>query len=78
MKASSILDKLLEGASTLHCRIGPFLALGVKAGLRAIEVLGYDPFRMNVRIFAPRNLNALHLSHGWPSNGIYRGDRPIG
>ncbi len=53
MRVKSILDKILEEASILHCHIGPFLALGVKAGLRAIEVLGYDPFRMRARVVVP-------------------------
>lgn len=54
MKTSGILDRILEEASLLHCHIGPFLALGIKAGLRAIEALGYDPFKMRARITVPR------------------------
>jgi len=54
MKPSSILDRILEEASMLHCHIGPFLALGVRAGLRAIEALGYDPFKMRARIIVPK------------------------
>lgn len=34
--------------------MGPFLALGVKAGLRAIEVLGYEPFKMRAKVIALR------------------------
>ena len=46
----SALDKILEEASILHSHVGPFLALGVKAGLRAIEVLGYEPFKMRAKL----------------------------
>jgi len=54
MRHTSILDRILDEASMLHCHIGPFLALGLKAGLRAIEALGYDPFKMGARIMVPR------------------------
>jgi formylmethanofuran dehydrogenase subunit E len=54
MRHISILDRMLDEASMLHSHVGPFLALGVKAGLRAIEVLGYDPFEMRARIMVPR------------------------
>jgi len=46
----SALDRILEEASILHSHVGPFLALGVKAGLRAIEVLGYEPFKMRAKL----------------------------
>ena len=54
MKFRSILDKILEEASILHCHLGPFLALGVKAGLRALEVFGYDPHGMRAEVIVPR------------------------
>jgi len=53
MRVTSVLDKILEEASILHCHIGPFLALGIKAGLRAVELLGYDPFKMKARVVVP-------------------------
>lgn len=54
MKPESVLDKILEDASRFHCHLGPFLALGVKAGLRAVEALGYDPFKMRARVIVPK------------------------
>lgn len=37
-------EDLLEVAVRFHGHLGPFLALGLKAGLYAVEVLGKDPF----------------------------------
>jgi len=46
----SALERILEEASRFHGHVGPFLALGLKAGLRAIEVLGYNPFEMKAKL----------------------------
>ncbi|MCD6591572.1 MAG: hypothetical protein J7K78_00955 [Thaumarchaeota archaeon] len=53
MRIKSVLDKILDEASIFHCHIGPFLALGLKAGLRAIEVFGYNPHDMSAEIIVP-------------------------
>ena len=54
MKPRSVLDKILDEASTFHGHLGPFLALGVKAGLRALEVFGYDPCGVREEVIVPR------------------------
>lgn len=54
MKPRSVLDKILDEASTFHGHLGPFLALGVKAGLRALEVFGYDPCGVRAEVIVPR------------------------
>jgi len=53
MRVKGILDRILEDASIFHGHPGPFLALGIKAGLRAVELLGYDPFEMRARVEVP-------------------------
>jgi len=40
----SVSEDLLEVAVSFHGHLGPFLALGLKAGLYAVEVLGKEPF----------------------------------
>lgn len=39
------MDKLIQNASMFHGHLGPFLVLGLKAGLAAVETLGRDPFK---------------------------------
>jgi formylmethanofuran dehydrogenase subunit E len=39
-------DSLIKGATIFHGHLGPYLVLGLKAGLVAIEILGRDPFKM--------------------------------
>ncbi|MDI9643307.1 MAG: hypothetical protein QXF06_01085 [Archaeoglobaceae archaeon] len=43
-----IWEILIASASRFHGHSGPFLALGIRAGMRAIEFLGYNPFEMKV------------------------------
>ena len=50
MRKMSFLDEVLQSAARFHGHLGPFLALGVRAGLRAIEVFGYRPFEMKAEI----------------------------
>lgn len=40
------MDTLIQNASLLHGHLGPYLVLGLKAGLAAVETLGRDPFTM--------------------------------
>lgn len=40
----------------LHGHLGPFLALGVRAGLRAIEILGRSPMEMLATVFLVRRV----------------------
>jgi len=40
-------DKLLDGAAAFHGHLGPYLVLGLRSGLVAVEVLGRDPFGMS-------------------------------
>lgn len=44
----SISEELIESAVKFHGHLGPFLILGLKAGLYATKVLGRDPFGMKV------------------------------
>jgi len=39
-------DRLLRAATAFHGHLGPWLALGLRAGLRARRKLGADPFRL--------------------------------
>ena len=45
---NNIPKELIESAVKFHGHLGPFLILGLKAGLYANEVLGRDPFGMKV------------------------------
>jgi len=55
MKTSlGVLGLLLENASRMHGHTGPFLALGIRAGLRGIELLGYNPFRMKIKVISKK------------------------
>jgi len=43
-------DKLLEGAVQFHGHLGPFLILGLRAGLLGIEYLGKDYFELRAKV----------------------------
>ena len=45
LKGSLVSDGLLEGVVEFHGHLGPFLVLGVKAGLLANSLLGKDCFK---------------------------------
>lgn len=45
---NNIPKELIESAVKFHGHLGPFLILGLKAGLYANEVLGRDPFGMKI------------------------------
>ncbi len=49
-------DELLERAAKFHGHLGPFLVLGLRAGLRAVEVLGWKPLKMVARISLVRKV----------------------
>lgn len=44
--STRVSEELLREAVRFHGHLGPFLALGLKAGLYAVEVLGRDPFKI--------------------------------
>lgn len=46
--------EFLRWAIRFHGHLGPFLVLGVKAGLRAVEVLGWNPLKMRAIIYLKR------------------------
>jgi formylmethanofuran dehydrogenase subunit E len=43
--SQSIPKEIIKGAVRFHGHLGPYLLLGVKAGLFANELLGKDPFK---------------------------------
>ena len=43
-------DKLLEEAVQFHGHLGPFLILGLRAGLLGIEYLGKDYFELKAKV----------------------------
>lgn len=45
-----ITEDLINKAVEFHGHLGPFLILGLKAGLYAISILGRDPFKMKVKV----------------------------
>jgi len=47
---SSIMEKLVEEGVKFHGHLGPFLILGLKAGLFANSMLGKDYFQMHVTV----------------------------
>ncbi|MCD6535708.1 MAG: formylmethanofuran dehydrogenase subunit E family protein [Thaumarchaeota archaeon] len=49
-------DELLEQAARFHGHLGPFLVLGLKAGLRAVEILGWKPLKMRATIILVRKI----------------------
>ncbi len=46
-------EELLDFASYLHGHLGPFLVLGLKAGLLANKLIGRDPMGNLVRVYLP-------------------------
>ena len=46
-------DALLEAASAFHGHLGPWLALGLRAGRRAARVLGAGSFRLRAAVRCP-------------------------
>jgi formylmethanofuran dehydrogenase subunit E len=46
LKETGVSDDLLERVVEFHGHLGPFLVLGVKAGLHANSLLGKDCFKM--------------------------------
>lgn len=40
------IDEVLRWAIRFHGHLGPFLVLGLKAGSRAVELFGRDPFNL--------------------------------
>jgi len=51
----SVLDRIIRDAARFHGHMGPFLVLGVKAGLRAVETLGFNPFEMKAKIITKKS-----------------------
>lgn len=49
---TSVPDKLIEGAVEFHGHLGPFLILGLKAGLLANSLLGKDYFKTTAVVTA--------------------------
>lgn len=43
---SADINALVNGAIQFHGHLGPYMILGLKAGLAAVEGLGKDPFKM--------------------------------
>ena len=48
--SNSIPKEILEAAVKFHGHLGPFLVLGLKAGLYANQLLGKDYFKTNVLV----------------------------
>ncbi len=63
-------EELLRAAIFLHGHLGPYLVLGVKAGLLAVDVLGRDPLGSRVEVELPGRipytcfLDGLQISTG--------------
>ena len=47
---SNIMEKLVDEGVKFHGHLGPFLVLGLKAGLFANDILGKDCFEMHVTV----------------------------
>lgn len=45
--------RLLQQAAIFHGHLGPWLALGLRAGLRARRLVSADPFRLCARVRCP-------------------------
>ena len=45
-----ISEKILEDAARFHGHLGPFMILGLKAGLLANKILGKDCFKTNATV----------------------------
>jgi formylmethanofuran dehydrogenase subunit E len=48
----SVSDELIKGITDFHGHLGPFIILGLKAGLLANAVLGKDYFKTTVIVMA--------------------------
>ena len=46
-----LLDKIIQNACIFHGHLGPYLVLGLRASLIAMEALGRDPFGMKATVF---------------------------
>jgi len=47
-------DGMLRWAIRFHGHLGPFLVLGLRAGLRAVELFGRDPFKLKAIVMLKR------------------------
>ena len=47
-------DEMLRWAIRFHGHLGPFLVLGLRAGLRAVELFGHDPFKLKAIVILKR------------------------
>ena len=47
-------DETLRWAIRFHGHLGPFLVLGLRAGLRAVELFGRDPFKLKAIVTLKR------------------------
>ena len=56
---------LLEGAVKFHGHLGPFLILGLRAGLSGIDYLGKDYFELSAKVET-----TLHPPHSCFIDGI--------
>jgi len=43
-------DETLRWAVRFHGHLGPFLVLGLRAGFRAVELFGRDPFKLKAMV----------------------------
>jgi len=49
-----IRDEMLSWAIRFHGHLGPFLVLGLRAGLRAVELFGHNPFKLKAIVTLKR------------------------
>ena len=49
-----ICDETLRWAIRFHGHLGPFLVLGLRAGLRAVELFGHNPFKLKAIVTLKR------------------------
>ena len=47
-------DEMLTWAIRFHGHLGPFLVLGLRAGLRAVELFGHNPFKLKAIVTLKR------------------------
>lgn len=47
-------DEMLSWAIRFHGHLGPFLVLGLRAGLRAVELFGHNPFKLKAIVTLKR------------------------
>ena len=65
-----IRDEMLRWAIRFHGHLGPFLVLGLRAGLRAVELFGHDPFKLKAIVMLKRaipytcSLDGIQFSTG--------------